>query len=250
MHYGAFDADDPATALSVFTPWPPNRARICFDVADSNFSDLFSEPPNQVRRRCLSLKRRLDENTDFEYLATAADSNALRIDCKGSQWTIYSGMEDFDYILPSGEITCLPQSLNGRLAVAGWVIGTIPFGLKYGYIPAGALILSFENRRITSVKGNNRLLCADIDAALSRVPGLQLVNEVGIGQLKGVTSAAKKHKVGYHWHERHFGLHLGLGAELDESEAPGGIRATGHHLDIVLESGRLVNSRSVDVLKW
>jgi hypothetical protein len=85
---------------------------------------------------------------------------------------------------------------------------------------------------------------------LSRLPGLQLVNEVGIGQLKGVTTAAKKHKVGYHWHERHFGLHLGLGAELDESDAPGGIRATGHHLDIVLESGRLINSRSMDVLSW
>jgi hypothetical protein len=57
--------------------------------------------------------------------------------------------------------------------------------------------------------------------------------------------------IGYRWHERHFGLHLGLGAELPEFLAAGARRTTGHHLDLVLRRGLLRSSlQGETLLEW
>lgn len=252
MHYGALEYgdEDPARALDSFTAWPPNRARICFDVSDLNFCDLFSESPREVTERCSRLRDRLSESDILTYGPGEGAAAELLVKCEGSRWVVYSGFEDFDYILPSGEVTCLPGSVDGVLDVGGWIVGTMPFGLKYGRIEQGDLKLQFERRRVVRIDGRNRRLCADLEAALSRMPGLQMVSEAGVGQSKAVTKAAASHRVGYHWHERHFGLHLGLGAELTETQEEDVERATGHHLDIVLASGCLRDSGPAEVLRW
>ena len=76
--------------------------------------------------------------------------------------------------------------------------------------------------------------------------GLRRVAELGIGQSKAVARAAHKEQVGCLWHERHFGVHLGLGAGLHE--APG--RVTQHHLDIVLANGALAGESGRTILAW
>lgn len=81
------------------------------------------------------------------------------------------------------------------------------------------------------------------------MPGLQVVSEVGIGQSKAIAKAATKQRLGYQWHEPHFGLHLGMGAELSELQDPR-LRTTGHHLDIVLSSGHLSGSDCANLLSW
>jgi hypothetical protein len=253
MRYTEFEYDEehPVYALDVFVSWPPSRVRMCLDVSDLNFCDLFSESPSSVAKRCIDLRDRLDQGSTLFYLDRKDKRSPLRIDCTGSRWTAYSGVEEFDYLLPSGEVACLPKSVDGALRVHGWVIGTIPFGWKYGHIQRGDLSLRFERRRVVRIGGNNRKLCADMEVTLNRVPRLQFVSELGIGQSRAVTKAAEKHVVGYRWHERHFGVHLGLGAELPESLEPGVSRSAGHHLDIVLGSGSLANSSSTrEILHW
>ncbi len=46
-------------------------------------------------------------------------------------------------------------------------------------------------------------------------------------------------QLGYIWHEKRLGLHLGFGAELPDF-GPRERRTTAHHLDAVLDDARLV----------
>ena len=82
---------------------------------------------------------------------------------------------------------------------------------------------------------------------LERIPGLRYIAEIGVGQSKAVSRAAKKQTGACLWHERHFGLHLGLGATL--SDEPGK-RRTPHHLDLVLRSGCVADQRGRVILHW
>jgi len=239
-----------AEGLDVFVLWPQSRVRLCFDVTDNNFHELFSETPEEITQRCCRLR---DQVAEIDTLIYSNDdtNDPLRLGCAGSEWTAYTGFgQTFDYLLPSGEVSCMPQSIDGRLEVEGWIVGTIPFGVKYGRIGKGELEMRFENRKIVNIDGANRNLCSDLEGALSSAPRLQVVSEAGIGQSLAVSRAAVSHRIGYSWHERHFGLHLGLGAELpkeDESNAP---QTGGHHLDIVLATGMLGTSTGQDILKW
>lgn len=240
-----------AEGLDVFVLWPQSRVRLCFDVTDNNFHELFSETPEEVTERCCRLRDKIAEMDTLIYRNGADADHELKIDCEGSEWIAYTGFgQTFDYLLPSGEVACMPQSIDGRLQVEGWVVGTIPFGVKYGRIGKGDLELQFDNRKIVGITGANRNLCSDIEGALSSAPRLQIVSETGIGQSLAVSRAAASHKIAYSWHERHFGLHLGLGAELpkeDDSNAP---KTGGHHLDIVLAAGTLNASTGQEFLKW
>lgn len=240
-----------AEGLDAFILWPQMRVRLCFDVTDNNFNELFSETPEDVSERCARLRDRIATSKTLIYRNGDERDNQLRIDCSNSTWIAYTGFgQTFDYVLPSGEVASMPHSVDGRLEVEGWIIGTIPFGVKYGRIRKGDLELRFENRRIVGIDGMNRNLCSDLEGALSSAPRLQMVSETGIGQSLAVSRAAANHKVGYSWHERHFGLHLGLGAELpkeDDSNAP---KTGGHHLDIVLSKGTLNGSTGQELLKW
>ena len=230
-------------AMMPFAEWPPERVRLCFDVTDSNFGDLFSEPARRVRTRGRTLRRRLQGE---ERLALTAGKSHATLRCRTDGWELHSGLERDDYILPSGEIECVPDSVDGDVEVDGWIVGTIPFGMKYGRIGPGQLELRFRDGNVVRVAGTNRLLCNDLETAFTTLPGLRRVAELGIGQSKAVSHAAHKEPVGCLWHERHLGVHLGLGAGLHE--APG--RVTQHHLDLVLASGTLTGATGRAILNW
>lgn len=230
-------------ALMHFAQWPPERVRLCFDVTDSNFRDLFSESARHVRTRSRILRRRL---TGEERLALTAGKRRATLRCRTDGWTIHSGLEQDDYVLPSGEIECVPESVDGDVEVNGWIVGTIPFGMKYGRIGPAQLELRFRGGEVVRVAGKHRLLCNELEAAFATLPGLRRVAELGIGQSKAVSHAAKNEQVGCLWHERHLGVHLGLGAGLHEE--PG--RVTQHHLDVVLATGRLAGARGRAILSW
>jgi len=228
-------------AMRPFAEWPPERVRLCFDVTDANFRDLFSEAPRLVRTRGRTLRRRL---AGEEQLAMTAGKT--RVTLRAGGWEVHSGLEPDDYILPSGEIECVPQSVDGNVEVNGWIVGTILFGMKYGRIGPAQLELRFRGGEVVAVAGKNRRLCKELDTAFTLLPGLRRVAELGIGQSKAVSRAAHKEQVGCLWHERHHGVHLGLGASLHEP--PG--RVTQHHLDIVLATGSLSSAAGRSILRW
>lgn len=247
-----YDGHSPgADGLDAFIMWPQTRVRLCFDVTDNNFRELFSERPEDVSERCSRLRDQVAGMEALTYRNEASGADPLIISCAGSVWTAYTGFgQTFDYVLPSGEVACLPKSVDGVLPVEGWIIGTIPFGVKYGRIQKGELELRLEGRRVVSVGGNNRKLCADFEGALSSSTRLQRVSEAGIGQSLAVRRAAENHRLGYSWHERHYGLHIGLGAELPREDQSNQTKTGGHHLDIVLATGRLAGPSDPDLLRW
>lgn len=230
-------------AMVPFALWPPERVRLCFDVTDANFRDLFSEAPRLVRTRGQRLCRRL---AGEEQLALTAGTTRATLRCRTGGWELHSGLERDDYILPSGEIECVPESIDGDVEVNGWIVGTILFGIKYGRIGPAQLELRFRGGEVVRVAGKNRRLCKELESAFTTLPGLRRVAELGIGQSKAVSRAAHKEQVGCLWHERHRGVHLGLGAGLHE--APG--RVTQHHLDVVLATGSLTGAAGLAILRW
>jgi hypothetical protein len=247
VNVGEFWDADRRDAMAELAHWPRGRVKRCFDVWDANFAALFADDPEDVVRSCGVLH---DAVTSCRYLEYHDDANGsgLIADCGGSVWTAYTGFEEFDYILPSGEVSCLPRCVDGQLTVEGWIVGTIPFGLKYGHIRGGDLVLRFTAGELTHVSGRRTDLCGDLETALDRLVGLRSVGEFGIGQSNAVAHAARSHDMACQWHERHRGIHLGLGIELPEADdhQRGG---TSHHLDIVLARGRLTSDRQV-ILDW
>ncbi|MCI0338647.1 MAG: hypothetical protein L0226_13805 [Acidobacteria bacterium] len=239
-------------ALFGFICWPQHRVKSCIDVSDSHFCDLFSDPPSEVRNACWKLREQVATCDTLSYSIRKGEADALTIGCKGSQWVVFSGFEFdqyADYVLPTGEIACMPEYVDGNIVLDGWIIGTVPFGLKYGRIRRGELELRFQKGKVVNVNGSNRNLCRDLESVFDLMPGVQVVTEVGIGQSKAVARLATKQRLGYHWHEPHYGLHLGLGAELSDLQDPDE-RTTGAHLDIVFSSGHLSGYNFGDLLNW
>lgn len=230
-------------AMKPFAEWPPERVRLCFDVTDANFRDLFSEAPRLVKTRGQRLRRRLNGE---EHITLTAGTTRAMLRCRTDGWEVHSGLEPEDYILPSGEIECVPESVDGNVEVNGWIVGTILFGVKYGRIGPAQLELRFRNGEVVGVAGKNRLLCSELETAFANLPGLRRVSEFGIGQSKAVARAAHKEQVGCLWHERHHGVHLGLGAGLHEAAG----RVTQHHLDLVLATGSLTGAGGRGILRW
>jgi hypothetical protein len=226
---------DHLRAMAGFDRWPRERMRRCVDVWDANFAVLFAEDPVELADRCRSAWLEVSAHPQLGY---GNPEPALRLDCAGVSWTAYTGFEEHDHILPSGKVSCRPRSVDGELDLDGWLVGTIPFGLKYGRIRPGELILGFAAGRVTHITGSRTELIRDLENTLHRVPGLQSVGELGIGQSRAVVEAAALHLMGCQWHDRHVGIHLGLGAELPESDGFGR-GATAHHLDVVLATGSL-----------
>jgi leucyl aminopeptidase (aminopeptidase T) len=231
-------------ALMSFAAWPVNRLRLFLDVTDANVRSLFAENPDRVRARCRRLCRRLDPS---ETIAVATSrTSGLKVQCSRVRWKCYTGLEPDDYMLPSGEVACAPGRTDGTIDVDGWVVGTLPFGMKYGRIRRGGLRLEVRNGSIERIDGNARRLCADFDAVMDVVPGLRRVAELGFGQSRAVARAAKYHEVGCLWHERYFGVHIGFGETLEAT----GVRDVGHHLDVVLAHGHAFDDEGRTLLRW
>jgi len=234
-------------ALAMFSAWPARRCRLCLDVWDENFAELFAEPPGEVTDRCTDMAAKLRGKDRLTYTATG--NGQLDFDCSAAGWVIYSAAEDYDYTLPSGEVACLPGSVDGRADIDGWLVGTIPFGPKYGHIARGDLALSFRAGQITAVHGSRPDLRADVERVLDREPGLRTVGELGLGQSLAVRAARDLHPRGCLWHEKNLGLHLGLGAELPQTRDIRN-RVTGHHIDIVFSGGSLSDDHGQTLLAW
>ncbi|MGH3869271.1 MAG: hypothetical protein ACRDQ4_24825 [Pseudonocardiaceae bacterium] len=235
-------------AFGYFSSWLPSRVKLCLDVSDRVFSTLFAEDPHAVAARCRETHHRVQKESQLTFCAP--DSSApLNFDCEGRDWIIYDGIQDWsDYGLPIGEVACLPSDVSGVLAVEGWIIGTIPFGLKYPIVRQGELSLEFMNGEVRRIMGTNTALCSDLETALERVPGLRVVGELGLGQSLAVVDAVRTTRVARRWYERHYGMHIGLGAELPETSERDQ-RLTSHHLDLVLSRGSLVG-QTEKVLEW
>lgn len=223
--------------LRPFDKWPPARVRICFDVADANFPALFADDPAELARRGAAIASMFRECDRFTF-RTAAVTDQLMI--TPGEWVSYTGQEPYDTCLPTGEIACSPIAVDGEIEFSGWVVGALPFGQKYGYVAEGDLRITLARSQILRLEGTNRNLRADLDRLFAAEPGAARVSEVGVGFSAAVTDYARKVRVGYQWHERHSGLHLGCGAALAETAQEQ--RVTQLHIDFVFAAGVIRDS--------
>lgn len=244
---GRFDhaGVDYREAVRPFASWPNHRVRLCFDVWDDVFPVLFGERRDDLVCRCAEMAARVDGAGPFAY--EGPGTGGLVWSAGG--WVRCDGATDADYLLPVGEVACRPSTIDGELDVDGWVIGSIPFGLKYGRVRRGDLRLRFEAGEVAAVGGGRAGLCRDVDLVLERVPQLRLVSEVGIGQSLAATEASAVVPAGMQWHERRVGLHVGLGAELPDTVEER-TNLTTHHLDLVLAAGTVRTGSGDVVLDW
>ena len=107
----------------------------------------------------------------------------------------------------------------------------------------------FQSGHVVKVSGERSDLCRDFEMAMELVPGLDHVGEVGLGQSVAVRAARDIHERGCIWREKQLGVHLGLGAELAEA-FDAADRITGHHVDLVLATGSLVDCRMTSILDF
>jgi hypothetical protein len=236
-------------AIGEFDNWTTRKLKLAFEVWDGNFEALFSEPSHDLQARCLEMHARISAQKQFSYSAAAGHPGRLDIQCHDVVWITQTGFEPHDYILPTGEVATCPNSLEGTVSLGGWLIGTIPFGAKYGFLSPGGLVLRFAQGQIAEVTGTHAKLCADFEAALAKFPTLRQVSEVGVGMSHAVASAARIHAAGHFWHERHLGFHIGLGARLPQTPHPD-LLPTGPHLDLVFEHGALHAADGSDIHAW
>lgn len=232
-----------------FEKWRSSRMKACFEVWDGNFESLFAEPADAVRARCLEMLERISTQPRFSYAVDAGSPERLDIACDGVTWITETGFEPHDYILPTGEVLTCPSSVDGSAALEGWLIGTLPFGSKYGTIGPGEFIVRFAHGLITEVSGSNHALCADFDHVLTAFPPLRHVSEAAVGMSRSVSAAASSHTAGHLWHERHLGFHIGLGARFVQTPHPD-LPTTGHHLDLVFRHGQLSAADGSPLLTW
>ncbi|HEX8581722.1 MAG TPA: hypothetical protein VF640_05320 [Acidimicrobiales bacterium] len=244
---GRFDHDgvDYRDAVRPFASWPNDRVRLCFDVWDEVFPMLFAERREDLVGWCGEVAGRVAGCRSFAY--EGRPGGWLR--WSAGAWVRCDGSTDGDYLLPVGEVACRPDAVDGELVVDGWVIGSIPFGLKYGRIHAGALRLGLRSGEVVAVGGDDVGLCRDVEMVMERVPQLRLVAEVGIGQSRAATAASRVVPAGMQWHERRVGLHLGLGAELPDTVVER-THLTSHHLDVVMATGSVTTDAGDVVLAW
>ena len=232
--------------LNVFETWPSGRLVIVDEVSSKYFDIIFAEPPVALRDRCFSL---LDLMRQRDVVLVRANGGSVRLRYDASSGTAYSGFEKYEYNLPSGEIAFRPVEVEGEVPFSGWLIGTIPFGQKYGRIRSGDLTLAFKGGRVMRIDGGNHSLVRDLDHVLSISSGLSEVNEFGVGLNNGVSRAAALSDVGFQWMEKSVGVHLGLGAELSEHVPNANVRRTHHHLDLVFDAGELLQDDG-SLLEW
>jgi leucyl aminopeptidase (aminopeptidase T) len=235
-------------ALRQFGTWPARRCRLCIDVWDLNFAALFAEPPGDLTRRCHAMAARLCGKDRLTYRSQTGERQ-LELACDTAGWFVYSAAQDYDTTLPTGEVACLPRSVDGDAEVDGWIVGTIPLGPKYGRIGKGDLGISFRRGEVVAIHGRRHDLRADFERILDRDPCLRAVGELGIGQSITVRASQDLHQRGCLWHEKILGLHLGLGAELAQT-SPVEDRRTGNHIDLVFAHGMLTADPGDVLLDW
>jgi hypothetical protein len=239
-------------AIGEFDRWGTYKVKICFEVWDGNFASLFSEDSQELRARCLEMHARIRDQPGFSYGAPPGGTGRLDIECRDAVWITQTGFEHHDYLLPTGEVATCPSSLDGTASLGGWIIGTVPFGAKYGHLSPGEITLRFARGEVAEVSGSNARLCADLELVLAKFPTLRQVSEAAVGMSRAIAGAARTHTAGHFWHERHIGFHIGLGARLPLTPHPdlADLAPIGPHLDLVFEHGALRAADGSALLAW
>lgn len=232
--------------LNVFDTWPSNRCRIVDEVSDRTFDGIFQTSPDSLRDECLET---LDRCRMSDHARFRANTGSLNIRYDPRSGVPYTGLEPYEFNIPSGEVAFHPIDISGSVSFHGWIIGSIPFGQKYGRIRNNQLTLTFDNGRISDLSGSATGLLGDLEATFGRSPALRNVREFGIGLNSAASTLARRHTVGLQWMEKCRGLHLGLGAELTEHISDHRLRQTHHHLDLVFECGELLVDGDI-ILSW
>lgn len=225
-------------SLGAFDYWDRSRLRLLADVPLSLFDSAFALPKSQL----VEFGHRLLASLATAELLEVTDSRGTHLSVSlrcPAGWYANVG-NPADHILPCGELSARPAAVDGRVCFVGTILGTLPFGFKYGLIQRGDLILDFRNGLLTSVGGNNRMLVRDLEMVISRCPGITRVGETSLSFNSGIGSLSG---VGYQWEERFPGFHFALGAELTENLEDLAERECLHHLDFVFADCVLTANR-------
>lgn len=214
--------------LESFDSWNLMNLKVLADVTDSNFEAFLSVSRSELRCLSDSISQRLMAGESF---TVDHNQEQIRVQPGLSGWYLNDGGPN-DYLLPCGEVSTAPLSVDGKLNFSGTILGTIPFGFKYGRVKPGELELNFSLGQIMSVAGSNNALVADLEGILSLVPALAKVGEASISFNPAISAL---NGLGYQWEEKYRGFHFGLGAELVENIESTALRQCDHHVDFVMD---------------
>jgi len=218
--------------LGVFDFWDIPRFRIVADVPLALFDRIFSQSKTDLIRRANSIMQRLAGIDSIEIRTPTGTELIVRVAKDPTAWYANVGNPD-DHVLPAGEIATRPISVDGRVDFSGTLIGTIPFGFKYGLIQPGELVLDFHQGLLTHIDGTNKPLIRDLKRIINRLPAIRRVGETSLSINTGITELEG---TGYQWEERYPGFHFALGAELSENITSLAERECPHHVDCVLSN--------------
>ena len=211
--------------LEYFDDWDRTRIRLLADVPDFLFDEIFSTSRTDLQRLAsrLHAKVRVAEKLVIQGPGT-------NLEVRVTEWYANDGKPE-DHILPCGELAGIPTSIEGQVTVDGTMLGTIPFGFKYGRIRQGDLILEFKVH-VVGVSGAHRALVHDLEGIFARLPALRRIGEAAISFNTGIEHLPG---IGYQWEEKYPGFHFGMGAELSENLTTLSERVCNHHLDVILD---------------
>lgn len=219
--------------LGAFDYWDIERIRLLADVPDTLFDGFFQEPKSKLQELAGRLIQKVQ---DASTIVVKNDNGThLVVSVERGAWYSIDGKPS-DHILPCGEISTIPITVNGVVSFEGTILGTIPFGFKYGKIRRGNLILEFEDGEVQRVSGNHWKLVQDVRNIFAKLPGLKRIGETSISFNTAIRELAG---VGYQWEEKYPGFHFGLGAELSENLTDLSERHCDHHVDFVLEDSSI-----------
>jgi hypothetical protein len=196
--------------LGVFDFWDTPRLRIIADVPLELFNQAFAQSKTDLVRRADSIMQRLANVDSIEITTTSGTELVVRFENHPTPWYPNVGNPG-DHVLPAGEVAARPLSVDGRVDFDGTVMGTIPFGFKYGLIAPGGLVLDFHEGLLTNMAGTNTALIRDLEKVINRFPAITRVGETALSINMGITALAG---IGYQWEERYPGFHLGMGGEI------------------------------------
>jgi hypothetical protein len=218
--------------LGVFDFWDIPRYRIIADVPLELFGQAFAQSKKELIQRANMIMQRLAGIDSIEISTPSGTELIVKFAKHPTPWYPNVGNPN-DHILPAGELAARPVSVDGRVDFSGTLLGTIPFGFKYGLIAPGELVLDFHQGLLTHIGGTNTPLIRDLEKIINRLPAITRVGETSLSINTGITKLAG---TGYQWEERYPGFHFALGAELSENLTSLAERECPHHVDCVLST--------------
>lgn len=216
--------------LCVFDFWDIPRFRIIADVPFEIFGQIFAQSKADLVQRADWILERLTDIGSIEVRTNGGAELVVKLAKDPTPWYRNVGNPD-DHVLPVGELAARPLSVDGRVDFSGTLLGTIPFGFKYGFIQPGELVLDFSHGLLTNINGTNTPLIRDLEKIINHLPSLARVGETSMSINTGITKLAG---TGYQWEERYPGFHFALGAELSENITSLAERECPHHVDCIL----------------